>query len=118
MAPSPARMGRGCHEEHSHNRESANSPMPRNEELTELMVRYQQGDSAGVTALVEALSPQLHRFFNVQFVTPRYADELLQEMWLRIHEFGLTYRPSDSVLPWIYAIARHTLVDHYRKVRR
>jgi RNA polymerase sigma-70 factor (ECF subfamily) len=92
--------------------------MPRNEELTELMVRYQQGDPAAVTSLVQALSPQLHRFFNVQFVSRRYADDLLQETWLRIHEVRHTYRPSEPVLPWIYAIARHTRVDHYRKTRR
>jgi RNA polymerase sigma-70 factor, ECF subfamily len=92
--------------------------MPRNQELTELMVRYQQGDSAAVTALVEALSPQLHRFFGARFVSRRYADDLLQETWLRIHEVRHTYRPSEPVLPWIYAIARHTRVDHYRKARR
>jgi len=92
--------------------------MPRNEELTELMVRYQQGDPAAVTALVETLSPQLHRFFNAQFVSRRYADDLLQETWLRIHQVRHTYRPREPVLPWIYAIARHTRVDHYRKARR
>ena len=31
--------------------------MPRNEELTELMVRYQQGDSAAVTALAARFWP-------------------------------------------------------------
>ena len=92
--------------------------MPRNEELTELMVRYQQGDPRAVTSLVETLSPQLHRFFNAQFVSRRYADDLLQETWLRIHQVRHTYRPREPVLPWIYAIARHTRVDHYRKTRR
>ena len=42
----------------------------------------------------------------------------LQETWLRIHEVRHTYRPGEPVLPWIYAIARHTRVDHYRKTRR
>jgi RNA polymerase sigma-70 factor (ECF subfamily) len=92
--------------------------MPRNEELTGLMVRYQQGDPEAVTALVEALSPQLHRFFQAQFVSRRFADDLLQETWLRIHEVRHTYRPTEPLLPWIYAIARHTRVDHYRKTRR
>lgn len=82
------------------------------------MVRYQQGDPAAVTELVEMLSPQLHRFFTGQFVSRRFADDLLQETWLRIHQARHTYRPGDSVLPWIYAIARHTRVDHYRRTRR
>jgi len=51
-------------------------------------------------------------------VSRRYADDLLQETWLRIHQARHTYRPGDPVLPWIYAIARHVRVDGYRKVRR
>ncbi len=29
-----------------------------------------------------------------------------------------TYRPGEPLLPWIYAIARHVRVDHYRKRQR
>jgi len=86
--------------------------------LESLMARYQQGDFAAATALVNRLSPQLHRFFLVQFVSRRYADDLLQETWLRIHEVRHTYRPGQPVLPWLYAIARNIRVDHYRKARR
>jgi RNA polymerase sigma-70 factor, ECF subfamily len=92
--------------------------MRRNQELEELMARYQQGDSAAVTTLVETVSPALHRFFASQFVSRRFADDLLQETWLRVHQVRHTYRPGEPVLPWIYAIARYTRVDHYRKTRR
>ena len=92
--------------------------MHRNEELADLMARYQQGDPEAVTALIQAVSPQLHRFFLGQFVSRRFADDLLQETWLRIHEVRHTYRPGEPVLPWIYAIARNTRVDHYRRTRR
>lgn len=82
------------------------------------MVRYQQGDPGAVTALVETLSPALHRFFLGQFVSRRFADDLLQETWLKVHQVRHTYRPGEPVLPWLYAIARHTRIDHFRKVRR
>ena len=87
-------------------------------DLQALMARYQQGDSAAATALVNRLSPQLHRFFLVQFVSRRHADDLLQETWLRIHEVRHTYRRGQPVLPWLYAIARNIRVDHYRKAHR
>lgn len=87
-------------------------------ELEQLMVRYQQGDAAAVAALVQRLSPQLHRFFLAQFVSRRYADDLLQETWLRLHEARHTYRAGEPVLPWLYALARNVRVDHYRKARR
>jgi RNA polymerase sigma-70 factor (ECF subfamily) len=87
-------------------------------ELGDLMVRYQNGDAAAVAVLIERLSPQLHRFFLAQFVSRRFADDLLQETWLRIHQVRHTYRPGEPVLPWIYALARNVRVDHYRRTRR
>lgn len=87
-------------------------------DLEDLMVRYQSGDAGAVAELVQRLSPPLHRYFLAQFVSRRYADDLLQETWLRLHQIRHTYRPGQPVLPWLYAIARHIRVDHYRKVRR
>jgi RNA polymerase sigma-70 factor, ECF subfamily len=84
-------------------------------DLEMLMARYQDGDFAAATALVDRISPQLHRFFAVQFASRADADDLLQETWLRIHKVRNTYRPGEPVLPWFYAIARHVRVDHYRK---
>jgi RNA polymerase sigma-70 factor (ECF subfamily) len=92
--------------------------MPPDAELETLMIRYQQGDLRAADDLVARLSPALHRFFMVQFVSRRSADDLLQETWLRIHEVRHTYRPGEPVLPWLYAIARNIRVDQYRKTRR
>ena len=50
--------------------------------------------------------------------SPSDADDLLQETWLRIHEVRHTYRRGQPLLPWLYAIARNTRVDHYRKSQR
>src|SRR5580693_5553728 len=92
--------------------------MPPDADLESLMVRYQQGDLSAASELVTRLSPALHRFFMTQFVSRRYADDLLQETWLRIHQVRHTYRPGEPVLPWLYAIARNVRVDQYRKARR
>src|SRR5271157_3095913 len=86
--------------------------------LEMLMARYQEGDFAAATALIDRLSPQLHRFFLAQFASRADADDLLQETWLRIHKVRHTYRPSEPMLPWFYAIARRVRVDHYRKAIR
>lgn len=83
--------------------------------LEMLMTRYQQGDFDAATALIEGISPQLHRFFVAQSGSRADADDLLQETWLRIHKVRHTYRPDEPALPWFYAIARHIRVDHYRK---
>lgn len=86
--------------------------------LEALMARYQAGDFAAAADLVDQISPQLHRFFIVQFASRADADDLLQETWLRIHKVRQTYRPGEPVLPWLYAIARYIRIDHYRKAMR
>jgi RNA polymerase sigma-70 factor, ECF subfamily len=85
------------------------------ENLEMLMVRYQAGDFAAATLLIEHISPRLHRFFLAQALSRADADDLLQETWLQIHKVRHTYRPGEPALPWFYAIARHIRVDHYRK---
>jgi len=82
------------------------------------MAGYQQGDRSAATTLIREVSPQLHRFFVIQLSSRRDADDLLQETWLRIHDVRHTYRPGEPLLPWLYAIARHVRIDHYRKQRR
>jgi RNA polymerase sigma-70 factor (ECF subfamily) len=109
-------MGRTA--DFGYNRLRKFSPMSADLDLEVLMARYQQGDLTAATALVHRLSPQLHRFFAVQFASRADADDLLQETWLRIHKARHTYRPGEPVLPWFYAIARNIRVDHFRKASR
>jgi RNA polymerase sigma-70 factor (ECF subfamily) len=82
------------------------------------MSGYQQADEEAATALIEKVSPMLLRFFWMQALSRRYADDLMQETWMRIHKARHTYRRGEPVLPWIFAIARHTGLDSYRKTRR
>lgn len=89
--------------------------MHSSENLEMLMVRYQQGDFAAATVLIDRIGPRLHRFFLAKSMSRADADDLLQETWLRIHNVRHTYRPGEPALPWFFAIARHIRVDHYRK---
>jgi RNA polymerase sigma-70 factor (ECF subfamily) len=88
------------------------------DELRQLMVRYQSADPAAVEELVRLLSPALVRFLSRPRLAPSDAADLLQDCWLRIHKARHTYRPSEPLLPWIFAIARHTRLDGYRRRRR
>lgn len=91
---------------------------PRERDLPGLMIRYQQGDPAAVEELVRSISPVLLRFFAAWEGAGGEAEDLLQECWMRIHRSRHTYRPSEPLLPWIFAIARHTRLDDYRRRRR
>ena len=87
-------------------------------EMEQLMRQYQQADPAAAAALVELLSPQLYRFFACQMGSRTDAEDMLQDVWLRIHRVRHTYRPGEPLLPWVYAIARRVRVDSYRKRQR
>src|SRR5712691_7316396 len=87
-------------------------------ELPELMVRYQNGDAEAVEELIRRLSPGLLRFLAASDLSRSDAEDLLQECWMRVHRSRHTYRPTERVLPWVFAIARHTRLDAYRRRRR
>lgn len=91
---------------------------PAGPEIELLMSQYQQADSAAASSLVELLSPQLYRFFTAQMGSEADAEDMLQDVWLRIHRVRHTYRVTEPLLPWVYAIARRVRVDSYRKRQR
>ncbi|MBI3682603.1 MAG: RNA polymerase sigma factor [Acidobacteria bacterium] len=90
----------------------------REDDLPALMVRYQKSEAEAVEELVRRLSPRLLRFLAVSEHIESDAEDLLQECWIRIHRSRHTYRPLEPVLPWLFAIARHTRLDGYRRRRR
>ena len=82
------------------------------------MTQYQSADPAALDELVRKVSPPLLRYFGSSRFGRRDAEDLVQDCWMRIHRSRHTYRSSEPVMPWIYAIARHTRLDAYRKRRR
>src|SRR5215831_12545602 len=87
-------------------------------ELRTLMTKYQSADPAALDELVRRISPPLLRYFNSSRFCRNEAEDMVQDCWIRIHRSRHTYRSSEPVMPWIYAIARHTRLDAYRKRRR
>jgi RNA polymerase sigma-70 factor, ECF subfamily len=98
-------------------RSDTNAPVPSGPDLEQLMKRYQQGDTAAVTALVECLTPRLYGFFASLTNSGADAEDMLGEAWLRIHCVRHTYRGAKPVLPWLYAIARSVPVNDHRRRR-
>jgi RNA polymerase sigma-70 factor (ECF subfamily) len=90
----------------------------RENELPGLMVRYQSGEAQAVEELVRRLSPLLLRYFSSPHISWSDTEDLLQDCWVRIHLARHTYRPADPLLPWIFAVARHTRLDGFRRRRR
>ena len=81
------------------------------------MIGYQAANRTAAELLAAKVYPMLHRFYSSLGEYER-ADDLAQECWIRLHKARHSYRPPEPVLPWVFAIARHTRVDQFRKQAR
>ncbi len=92
--------------------------MQANDRLSEWMGRYQRGDGEVLADLYREVAPGLLNYI-FRFVRDRaLAEDLLQEVFLRIHKVRHTYRPESPAKPWLYAIARYVAIDTLRKKTR
>ncbi len=83
------------------------------------MARYQAGDGGAFDGLVELLGAPLYRFLLHSAGGDRAsADDLYQDTWLKLHEARKSFRPGEAVMPWLFGIARHVLLDHRRRTAR
>ena len=86
-----------------------------NPSLESLMELYQQANSEATIKLIGVLTPLLYRFLASQLGNRLEVDDLLQDVFLKIHQSRHTYRPDQPLLPWVFAIARHVRVSDYRR---
>ena len=84
----------------------------------ELMTRYAAGDVAAFAALYARHKGPLYRYFFRQCGNPDTADELFQDVWLRIIKARDRYTPTARFTTYMYQIAHNCLVDHFRKAGR
>lgn len=91
---------------------------PQIADLEGLLLLYQQGDTAAAARLVRAVSPGFARLCLNQGDRPQDVEDVLQEIWLRIHRARHTYRPDTPAAAWLYAIARHARLDARRRRER
>lgn len=58
---------------------------------------------------------ELHGFILSRVSDKDVADDLLQEIFIKIHLKKDTLQESSKLTSWVYQIARNTIIDHYRK---
>lgn len=81
----------------------------------QLMLAYAGGDMAAFEALYSHFKGPLYRFFLRQCGSRALAEELYQELWMRVINHRADYQHKARFSTWIYHIAQNLLVDHFRK---
>lgn len=79
-------------------------------------MRAQAGDATAYRHALEMMAGRLRAYFRRRMPTlPTEAEDLVQETLLAVHLQRGTYDPSFAVSAWFTAMARHKLVDLWRR---
>jgi RNA polymerase sigma-70 factor (ECF subfamily) len=62
----------------------------------------------------EAFHTPLHQFIRRRVADEATAEDLLQEVFLKIHQQGAQLRDARRLESWIYQITRNLIIDYYR----
>jgi RNA polymerase sigma factor (sigma-70 family) len=81
----------------------------------QLMLAYRGGDAAAFEELYARHRTRLFRFVLRSVKLRPAAEELYQEIWMRVIEARGTYKATARFTTWLYTIAHNRMVDHWRR---
>src|SRR5262245_13716512 len=82
--------------------------------MSDLIPGLKAGDSAAYDRLVTDYGDRLRRF-AARMAGPEVAEDIVQEVFLRVFRSIRSFDPSGSLAAWIFTIANNLCVDHLRK---
>ncbi len=80
----------------------------------ELMLRYGRGDARAFELLYRRHRLPLYRFLLRQIGNADTAEDLFQDLWMRVVNSRKRYEVRAKFTSWVYAIAHNRLMDFYR----
>lgn len=88
------------------------------EEVTDevLMMRFQGGDRSAFAALVRRHKTPLYNFVVRQVRVPQVAEDLVQDVFVKVVQNAGDFKHEARFSTWTYAIARNVCIDHLRKM--
>lgn len=70
------------------------------------------------TAIWQEVHERLRRFIAKRVADEAEVDDLLQEVFVRVHRHLDQLQEPERLVPWIFRITRHVIIDHYRAPKR
>jgi RNA polymerase sigma-70 factor, ECF subfamily len=83
----------------------------------ELMLRLKAGDAAGFGLLLERHRNPVIHFLYRMVQNQAVAEELAQEVFLRVYRARASYQPAAKFTTWLFRIATHLALNHLRDAR-
>lgn len=78
------------------------------------MLAYRDGELAAFEALYARHRARLYRYVLHQVQRREAADDLFQDIWRKLIDARVGYQPTAKFSTWLYRIAHHRVVDHFR----
>ena len=80
----------------------------------QLMLDYAGGDAVAFETLYARHKAPLFRYVLRSVRAHGEAEELYQDIWMKVIEARARYAPQAKFTTWLYTVAHHRLVDHWR----
>ena len=90
-------------------------PLPDEVHLVE---KAKAGDADAFGQLYDACVDRVYRFIYFRVSDQSTAEDLTSQVFLKAWQNFDRYRPNGPILAWLYAIARNTVIDHYRTFKQ
>ncbi len=84
----------------------------------ELMLCVRDGENARLGMLFERHHKRLFNFFLHTTGNRQVAEDLVQEIFVRMLKYRRTFRDDSGFVPWMFQMARNVRVDHFRRLAR
>jgi RNA polymerase sigma-70 factor (ECF subfamily) len=81
---------------------------------TQLMLRVREGDTASFGLLLERHRGSVIHFLYRMVQNQAVAEELAQEVFLRVYRSRASYEPTAKFTTWLFRIATHLALNHIR----
>ncbi len=84
----------------------------------ELMRSYQQGDFGAFEMLYGRYSGRVFGFLRKRLGSGSFVEDIHQAVFMKLHEVRSQYKKDFKFVPWLFVIARTTMIDHIRKQKK
>jgi RNA polymerase sigma factor (sigma-70 family) len=81
----------------------------------ELMLRYQKGDMPAMDELLRRYKNSIYHYALRLSRNVTQAQDIAQEVFLRVHQYRANYRPIAKFCTWVFNIAHNLYVSKLRK---
>lgn len=83
----------------------------------QLMRAYAGGDAFAFEALYDRHALPVWRFVQRSVQNAALADDLVQDVWFNLVRHAPQYQPRAKFRTWLFTLAHHRVVDHWRSHR-